>query len=354
MGLSNKEVFWGYSVIGACIMSDEYLGFLLEENYEQAKYNKGGGVKVRFCTYDLMKNKGKRWGMKEFETGWASPIMAHSKQDEFIVVDRIAKVFYNGLGKNKQYEKPLNSYKAGLFGLKNIHGTIYGATSARITYKRIGPDNWIKDERLKNIPGGDQTSQKGFRDIDGFSENDIYAVGGDRDVWHLDEQGWSPVDISRQPFYCTCVVCAEDGYVYIGGRFGAIARGRGDEWETYYPEELTHDIESIASYRGRIFVGTQKQTCVLGENLIPESYDFEGQLPLMAGHYIYTAYDRLLIANNFNQVAFFDGEKWLNINGCEDMTADEASLFMNQNLEWLEKATDDLEELTEIIQKGKK
>lgn len=337
-------------------MSNEYLGFLLEEDIEQAKLHKDGGVKVRFCTYDLLRDRGDRWGMREFGTGWASPIMTHTKRDEFLVVDRVAQVYYYGLGKNKKLEKPLNNYKGGLFGIKNINGTIYGATSARITYKRIGPNEWHKDERLKNIPGSKQVSaiDKGFHGIDGFSENDIYAVGGERDVWHLDENGWSPINIGNRPFYCTCVVCAEDGYVYIGGESGVIARGRGDEWETYFPDELTHDIASIVSYRGRIFVGTQKQTFTLGEDLVPVPYDFEGQLPQMAGRYLYTAYDRLLVANNSNQVAFFDGEKWLNINGCEDMTADEANLFMSHNLDLLEEVTEHIQDVTEIIQKSKK
>lgn len=355
MGLTNKDVFKGYHLIDSCIMSDEYLGFLLEENAEQAKYHKEGGVKVRFCTYDLMNKPEDRWGMKEFGTGWASPIMAHTNRDEFIVADRIGQVYYNGLGKNKKLEKRLNNGKrGGIFGIKNISGTVYGVTTSRIVYKREGPDKWFRNDKLKNVSGVKLADDDGFDDIDGFSETDIYAVGGNRDVWHFDGENWSPIDISRRPFHCTSVVCAEDGYVYIGGRNGAIARGRGDEWETYYPDELAADIKSIVCYRGRIFAGTEMETFVIGKDLVPVPYDFEGQLPPMAGRHLYTAYDRFIVANHSNQVAFFDGEKWLNINGCLDISETDAQLLMNQNLEWLGKATDDLEELGEIIQKGKK
>lgn len=53
---------------------------------------------------------------------------------------------------------------------------------------------------------------------------------------------------------------------------------------------------------------------------------------------MYTAYDRLLIASNYNQVAFFDGEKWLDINGCNELTPAEEVYLMQEALKLIEEA----------------
>ncbi len=283
----------------------------------------------------------KRWGRIKFKGGWASPIAVHTKLDEFLVADRAGDVYYCGLGKNKQLEDSTS----GIFGLKNIDGSVYGVGPLRDVRQRIGVGEWEIAEELEDIPGIEQTSEEGFDDIDGFSKDDIYAVGGERDVWHFDGENWNPIDIGRRPFHCKCVVCAEDGYVYIGGENGAIARGRGDEWKTYFPEDSEEDFFSIVSYRGRVFAGTEEDTFIIGEDLIPQPYDFENQLLPIAGRFMYTAYDRLLIISNFNQVAFFDGEKWLDINGCGELTPVEEARLLHKKMKQVEEAKEELIDL---------
>ncbi len=173
-------------------------------------------------------------------------------------------------------------------------------------------------------------------------------MGGNRDVWHFDGKDWSPLDISRRPFRCQCVVCAEDGYVYIAGKKGLIVRGRGDVWKTNSPEDGADHFHSIVSYRGRVFAGTEEGTFIVKEDLTLEPYDFEGQLRPIAGTYMYTAYDRLLIANAFNQVAFFDGEKWLDINGCSELTPVEEMRILSQKRKQIEQAKEGLIDLIEM------
>lgn len=66
MGLTNKEIFQGYHVAGACVMSPTYFGLILEENSEQAKFNKEGGVKVKICVQNLERPKDELLGVYEF------------------------------------------------------------------------------------------------------------------------------------------------------------------------------------------------------------------------------------------------------------------------------------------------
>ncbi len=335
MGTTNEEIFSGYTTIGVCIMSPNYFCVSLEQDEEQAN----GSVWSRFCVHDLEDEVGDRWANIEFEGGWVTPKVVHTEFEEFLISDGIGQVYYNGLGNNKQIEKPITDNKCGIRSLKNINGKIFGVDVARAVYQRTGGNQWHEYTEFRNIPGHLLGGlNNGFRAIDGFSESDIYAVGGDRDVWHFDGEEWSPMDIGRRPFRCECVVCAEDGYVYIGGWDGVIVRGRGDVWKTNSPEKGAEDFHSIASYRGRVFVGTEEGTFIVKEDLTLEPYDFEGQIRPIAGTHMYAAYDRLLIANAFNQVAFFDGEKWLDINGCGELTPVEEARLLHQKLKLIEEA----------------
>ncbi len=350
MGTTDKEIFSEYHAVDVCIMSETYFCVILQQDDQRARRNKDRIAWSKFCTYDFEKDKDNRWGYIESKGGWISPKTTHTEFDEFLIADGAGDVFYYGLGKNKQMEKPITNYKSGIKNLKNINGKIFGVNVGRSVYQRMGVDKWKLHEQLKNIPGSlSSASTNGFYAIDGFSESDIYAVGGERDVWHFDGKEWSPLDIGRRPFLCTCVVCAEDGYVYIGGEYGAIARGRDDEWKTYFPEEHEEDFFSIVSYRGRIFAGTEQDTFIIGEDLTPQLYDFEGQIRPIAGKHMYAAYDRLLIANDYNQVAFFDGEKWLDINGCSKLTPIEKAHILEQELDAIEEAEKELEELESLI-----
>ncbi len=337
MGTTNEEIFSGYTTIGVCIMSPNYFCVSLEQDEEQAD----GSVWSRFCTYDI-EDRDDPWQYEEFEGGWVYPKAVHTEFDEFLVADGVGDVFYCGID-DWEMEKPITDNKCGIRSLKNINGKIFGVEVNRAVYQRIGVNQWKRYEQLRNIPGSlSSASDNGFKAIDGFSESDIYAVGGNRDVWHFDGKEWNPIDIGGHPFRCECVVCAEDGYVYIGGEEGVIARGRDEEWKVHSVKGEDEDFLSIVSYRGRVFVGTEEDTFIVKEDLTLEPYDFEGQIRPIAGRFMYAAYDRLLFANVFNQIAFFDGEKWLDINGCSELTPVEEAYLLEQEMELLEETKQEL------------
>ena len=355
MSLTRKEVFAGYNLIGSCIVDHDYFCLVLEEDQIDDEYSTDEGVRVRFTIYNMAREPSKRWGYREFSPGWVSPKVSHVGGREFVIADGVGEVYYFGLGANKQYEERLTSNKTGVSALKNIGGTVYGVSACRSVYKRLGPDHWQLEQELRDTYNHHRGGRVSFRGIDGFSQQDLYAVGGDREVWHFDGENWSPIDIgSRQKFRCNAVCCAEDGYVYIVGEYGKVARGRGEEWKVYHPDDYASDFFSVVSYQGRVFAGTEHSTYLIGEDLVPQVYDFEGQFAPIAGKYLYSAHGKLLVANHWNQVALFDGEKWLNINGCHDITPEEGSMLLGQALDFLEEAQDHLDDLAAIISKSKK
>ncbi|MCO6515326.1 MAG: hypothetical protein J6586_02190 [Snodgrassella sp.] len=64
----------------------------------------------------------------------------------------------------------------------------------------------------------------GFEFIDGFSETEIYAGGGKRDLWQFNGETWRQVFFSSDmPLESVC--CGQDGFVYIGAQSGTVFKG---------------------------------------------------------------------------------------------------------------------------------
>ncbi|NHZ42693.1 hypothetical protein [Massilia aquatica] len=88
---------------------------------------------------------------------------------------------------------------------------------------RVGKDVW--NYHLSLPKKTDDLDASGFQDIDGFSPEDIYAVGGKGDVWHVDGQQWTQLPFPSE-MNLSSVCCAPDGVVYIGAGSGTVFKGR--------------------------------------------------------------------------------------------------------------------------------
>lgn len=89
----------------------------------------------------------------------------------------------------------------------------YAVGMGRAVYRCEGVANW---RRVDNGVSADLQldSDSGFNPIDGFNEQDIYAVGWNGEIWHYFESQWKKrknlTDLALQR-----VICAPDGFVYI-------------------------------------------------------------------------------------------------------------------------------------------
>ena len=98
---------------------------------------------------------------------------------------------------------------------KTIGEHLYLAGWDRAVVRRDGINKWTliskecQTPELKNI---EESYAKGFQDVDGFSEEDMYAVGGKGDIWRYDGKHWYRVDVPvNVRTYSVC--CAGDGFV---------------------------------------------------------------------------------------------------------------------------------------------
>ncbi len=116
--------------------------------------------------------------------------------------------------------------------LRQIKKQCYAACMFRNAYRRTGVGTWQLIP-TSGIPAEKSSTDQGFRDIDGFSHTDIYAVGGLDPVWHFDGSSWKsfklPERDRREELVAVC--CAGDGSVYIASRANSIFRGRNQNWQ---------------------------------------------------------------------------------------------------------------------------
>lgn len=305
----------GFFIHDCCILASDYYAVCAEQYLpeEEFDYYTSRG-EARIAVHNLKFQEADHppiWGA----LNWAKHTFFDTRLEnpstkEFLMIDDAGGVYFGGLGDNKHPEQKIPT-ELLIHNLAKVGDQIYGVGYNREVLKRIGPDKWecisseIKDSDAKG---------QGFDDLDGFSTDDLYAVGGNSDIWHFNGQRWRPLDVSNN-FLPTAVCCAEDGYVYIAGAWGMIARGRDDTWETYCPDPTISKFTAVVSYQGRIFFGSESSVRVLDHNvpnLEHQPYDFEGQIYPFPARRMDVGHGLMMFAS-LDQVAIYDGKEWKKI-----------------------------------------
>jgi len=155
-----------------------------------------------------------------------------------------------------------------IHGIGLVGEHVYIVGPSRAIYRRTGVKKWdlfnqgTQDDIMKkNIKKGNRSAfSYAFLSIDGFSENDMYAVGNKGEAWHYDGKEWRKIDLPTHADLHK-VHCAKDGYVYIAGDEYTILKGKGNHWEYIVNAKMKHPfneslLESIAWFQDALYVGT--------------------------------------------------------------------------------------------------
>ena len=199
------------------------------------------------------------------------------------------------------------SARGPLTRVRTIAGKAYAIGMDRQVYRRDDANRWTCIDQSAR-PGPKEV--KGFESIDGFSADDLYAVGYDGDIFHWNGKSWRQID-SPTNLILTDVCCAADGLVYIVGQMGTIIRGRGDRWEVLDHGGGKAHLWNCAVFQGRLYTTTNSKLLHLGTDgkLVP--VDFGEDLPATVYHL--ATGDGILLSIGAKDVMSFDGITWTRI-----------------------------------------
>jgi hypothetical protein len=230
-------------------------------------------------------------------------------EERCIFVTDDGEVYILGKGE-ADWEKPV--WKERRLYFRNVKSVRGGHAIAvghrRNVYLRKAANNWV---RLDNglFPQGEDTELDGtgFDDIDGFSEEDVYACGGKGDLWHYDGNVWTQVDIPTNR-RLKQICCAEDDIVYITMDNNDVIRGRNDVWGIIGEDKPDEGIESIVSFNGQVLFSTESEIYTIdGEQFVPADL---GNMPEMNAKSYLAAGDGILVVAGSDEAAMYDGKEW--------------------------------------------
>jgi hypothetical protein len=323
-----KEVFSEFEIIDIALREKDILQFALRQSmsYDQASHLAEHEIPARIVSLFLEMPTGNKCGFQEI-VGMNFPVLGVSRKPFerpsglLTSMDRDGDTWPAG-GGNGPMEHIAPGKRPATQRLKCINSFTYSVGILRKIYKRVAVGQWepfmagfpSKDElpdfsKMSTSKALEITGGYGFNDMDAFSESDMYAVGGEGDVWHYDGKLWQQMGFPSNVQLGT-VTCAGDGHVYISGEGGSLWVGKKSSWKQVYQggssilwnDELWFDgkLWLASDYQFRIWDGKEMQRV-----------EHDGKTVSMNGHM--DVHDGILAIASSHSVMTFDGQTWRKI-----------------------------------------
>jgi hypothetical protein len=234
-------------------------------------------------------------------TQWATAGVCVVKQpsERFVAVSEDGDVF-TYVGGNATAEA-ISPTPSALAATAAIDGYAYACGMRRQVYLRTGEGQW----QSISAPAPKRGVTAGFEAISGYSQQDIYAVGWEGEIWQRSGGNWlqhdSPVNL-----ILTGVCCAEDGYVYACGQSGTLVKGRNDQWAVI-EHEFTDDFWDIHAFGDRVYVASYSGLFEIKNGSV-KPVDFGAEAPRTC-HRL-TSAEGILWSVGAEDIYSFDGSAW--------------------------------------------
>lgn len=190
--------------------------------------------------------------------------------------------------------------------IANIDGYAYVVGPWRTICRRTAPDVWENLAHRTSLPRPEPdkfgSTDDGFDCIAGYNATDIYAGGGEGDLWHFDGKRWDQCPVPTN-MKIENICCAGDGHVYVGLQSGSIMRGRENKWKMIHNGTFSLPFKDMAWFDGKVYctsdygVWTIENGKFINPDLPAEVRSCSGNLSvgdgvmLLAGMYGATVYD---------------------------------------------------------------
>jgi hypothetical protein len=306
------DAYQGYEIVAVAIRDRNTLQTVSRKTipHEQATHLLDGQIPTRVASIFLDDGSDENVGYREI-TGMTHPRLGVSRapfHNGVLVasMDRDGDTYPVGGGLDGPFEKIDPGRWPGLQRLKCIADQTYAVALARRLYRRTAVGKW---EQIGGIPmSTDEAALKGagFKDLDAFSESDMYAVGGHGDVWHFDGRAWRQMGFPTNEQLAT-VTCAGDGNVYITSEGGSLWVGQHSTWRLLEKRGSSVLWNDVRWFDGKLWLASDYQLRVWnGREIVTPEHD--GKTILASGHM--DAHDGLLVIADLWTVSTFDGQAW--------------------------------------------
>jgi hypothetical protein len=242
-----------------------------------------------------------------FNTNWNSTAISIARRpDEKVVVvgeDGEVSTYAGGVSKVEKKLKKVSMIRNS----NTIDGYVYACGMKRQVYKRTSENQWIDI----SAPFHNKKEKAGFESIDGFSEDEIYAVGWNGEIWRYNGKKWLNYSTLTN-LILTSVFCASNGLVYIVGQHGLLISGRHDKWEIIeWDDEVDIDFWDVCYFKNKLYIAS-----------IPDLYTYENDELISvdfknvsaSSFFCLTQSEGVLWSIGAEDVLSFDGKKWKKYN----------------------------------------
>ncbi|MFC4161903.1 WD40/YVTN/BNR-like repeat-containing protein [Chitinimonas lacunae] len=312
-----QDFIEGYYVADCAVRSKEAFSFMLRQHSPEYT-GETVRLEVRILNFFPNAESGKRIGCRQYH-GFELAYLAASTEPkaQAVLVNLDGDVAVLGGGYNDM-EEPIEQgadgpRRGGIFGLSTVAGHIYALSAWRGIARRLGTNQWeslCRKDALPEPSTGKGSIQYGtswgFQAVDGFSESDLYAVGGKGDVWHYDGKVWAQCPLPTN-MLLENVCCAGDGQVYIGAESGSVIRGRGNHWEVLHRGSMTIPFRDMVWFQDRVWCTSDYGVWQIIDGELVGA-DLPGMAAVCAGHL--SVGDGVMLLGGLNGAALFDGQTW--------------------------------------------
>ncbi len=258
-----KHCFYGNITTDCAVRTKDYFIFSArdEEQSSENDLTSEGDVTKYGCRILLDEPEGKRVGKVTLK-GWDRVYCAANTLplSQFVCVSAEGSVYAVGSGIKGKEKKISDGWINGdgpnrfaVYRAKMLFGYTYVCGPRGGMARRIAPDRWeYLGHTFPDTNDIETLDNQRFLDIDGFSENDMYAVGGKGMVWHYDGKSWTQITFPTN-MYLSSVCCGADGEVYIGAQSGSVFKGRNYRWNQIVWGGLATPFKDMVWFQDRIW-----------------------------------------------------------------------------------------------------
>ncbi|MFH6995479.1 hypothetical protein [Flavobacterium sp. FlaQc-48] len=334
---TKKEFLDGYFVYDGCFgFEEDRYGFLLLENDKNKHQYRDPLPETQFLFIKTSRSIDERFyamNTKQFDFSTISAGTAPGKED-FVSVDTGGFVFsWDNEFENKIPNNiPDCNFISSIAKVVRVNGYIYALGSGWRIYKREGHVKWSDNLNSLPVPKDfiDDTASTDyfFRDMAGFSESDLYAVGDAGSVFHFDGKKWDQLAFPTN-IRLTTVTCAGNGQAYISDKNCAVWVGRGAKWKKLTDGDMSLYFFDSAWFDGQMWFANDYGIWVLENDQLVLAKDSKHKpipedVAVLCGRIDISPDNKRMLICGQRGAAVYDGERWETLFTCDLPIEDEA------------------------------